>query len=192
MNNFIKETLNEFADFLLEKDSNSSLYIPKYRDNGIRYSEQELRQFFIEKIIKNGKWKYSVETPTKEKYIFKKVDVPVINQNGKSARFDLTVYENDKSVCHIEFKQGQSEKKQIQKDLLKLAHEENDSKKENYFILYEKCGSKQDSNMNQRTYDALKDKVTEAFKDIEKGNVPVKVFILVVSDTDKKIEEMSL
>ena len=111
-----------------------------------RFSEQELKQKFIEELStvindrQNG-WAYSVETPSIDGYTFKRSEFPTINHHalrcdndedfgGLSARFDCTVYsqyipQNDAYdiLSHIEFKHGNGNDKEITKDLLKLSNE---------------------------------------------------------------------
>ncbi|MBQ8037832.1 MAG: hypothetical protein IJ268_12650 [Proteobacteria bacterium] len=102
----------------------------------IRTSEQELKQAFIASLedsinTNNLKWYYSVETPTISKYKFSNQDIPKIDENGTSARIDLTIFSSHdfkkmsySIESHIEFKQGATgATKDITKDLLKLSNE---------------------------------------------------------------------
>lgn len=102
----------------------------------IRTSEQELKQAFIASLedsinTNKLKWYYSVETPTISKYKFSNQDIPKIDENGTSARIDLTIFSSHdfkkmsySIESHIEFKQGATgATKDITKDLLKLSNE---------------------------------------------------------------------
>ena len=117
------------------------IYSPIAKENAsdpTRTSEQELRQQFIKEL--SGKIKhensglcYSVETPTIDGYAFKNSEFPIIKHHydkGQSARFDLTVYSSNPVLVnkydilsHIEFKQGNGDRQEFTKDLLKLANE---------------------------------------------------------------------
>ena len=104
----------------------------------IRTSEQELKQSFLAHLHNNIDYfrgsdssiKYSVETPTIEKYKFKNSEIPKVDKEGTSARIDMTIYSSyfeDRHQyiinSHIEFKQGNGTPKEITKDLLKLSNE---------------------------------------------------------------------
>ena len=89
-----------------------------------RISEQELRQLFIEKFNEDYKnLYYSIETPTTGKYNFKEV-VKVDEVNGQSALLDMSVLKGSDPKLNIEFKHGNPPLKNIEKDVLKLMHEE--------------------------------------------------------------------
>lgn len=107
------------------------LIAPPYRDskknaglNG-RAGEQELRQLYINNLIKNTKYKYSVETQTGQTYKFTNN-----NGNGRSGNIDLTIYspeskkDNLKKLVNIEFKFCNPSEKELKKDITKLAFEE--------------------------------------------------------------------
>ena len=107
------------------------LIAPPYRDskknarlNG-RAGEQELRQLYINNLIKNTKYKYSVETQTSKTYKFTNN-----NGNGRSGNIDLTIYSSEskkddlKKLVNIEFKFCNPSKKELKKDITKLVFEE--------------------------------------------------------------------
>lgn len=92
-----------------------------------RFSEQELKQKFIEILIRERyNVYYSVETPTLDGYYFSGKS-PVVKHHadgGQSGNFDLTIYHNGGNIGnHIEFKSGTPDKNSISKDLLKLSNE---------------------------------------------------------------------
>ncbi len=91
-----------------------------------RFSEQELKQKFLEVLIRE-KYNvyYSVETPTMDGYYFSGKS-PVIKHHadgGQSGNFDLTIYHKSDIGNHIEFKSDNPETNSISKDLLKLSNE---------------------------------------------------------------------
>lgn len=92
----------------------------------MRISEQELRLVFVEQLIEVIKERkidiyYSIETPTKDKYLFSGVQIPCISPNGQSANFDLVIHDNKYNrIVLIEFKAKNSDKKKHQKDFVKL------------------------------------------------------------------------
>ena len=123
--------------------SGSRLIFPKYSSanqtnpDKLRVSEQELRFTFVELFSKKceqqkADYHYSIETPTEMKYVFsekvfsgkylpRKADG---EDKGKSARFDLTIYDSNlNAICHIEFKNNDSNYNNYEKDFLKLSTE---------------------------------------------------------------------
>lgn len=125
----------------------SRIIFPQYRKKGeIRLSEQELRFVFVEQFNKycdkeKLEWYYSIETPTKNGYIFSdkedKISEPEVNNDkGRSAMFDLVVYDKDfNRIALIEFKAKNPSKKEFNKDLLKL-EKEGEENILTYFIMY--------------------------------------------------------
>lgn len=114
----------------------SRLVFPCYAGNGhaTRISEQELRFAFVETFIdycdsQNLNLYYSVETPTKsQKYVgfaSKKPDIAKNGEKGRSAEFDLVIYNEDiNRVCLIEFKANNAGESDHKKDFLKLNNED--------------------------------------------------------------------
>lgn len=95
------------------------LIFPEYRQNAIRYSEQESRVLFCN-LLDRTAYFYSIETPTQNQY----------RQSGKtdiSARSDLSLYTIDNNKldkkANIEFKAHNPRANQIGKDLEKLIKE---------------------------------------------------------------------
>ena len=95
-----------------------------------RISEQELRFLFVEEFLKepSNDFFYSVETPTEFKYKlgdnFESIGCGV----GRSASIDMSIYKRDDNekynrLLNIEFKNQNSSKFSIGKDILKLMHE---------------------------------------------------------------------
>ena len=150
--NLIEKSFNDLVSLLINNRTNENLIFPKYRDETVRYSEQELRQFFLKNVETqenndNKIYFYSVETPTKLVYRFTNTEIPLVKENHEkddkyeSARFDVSHYsENniDSLASCIEFKHNNpDEKKGICKDFLKLAKEVKFTKeKKNFFVHY--------------------------------------------------------
>ena len=97
-----------------------------------RISEQELRFIFVEqlnKVAKQYDLYYSVETPTKNAYVFSKDKggPKIDNDNGVSARTDLVIHkiynDNFHRVALIEFKALNPVETNYQKDFCKLEHD---------------------------------------------------------------------
>lgn len=103
----------------------SRLIFPRYRvSDELRISEQELRFIFVEVFNQyceeNGvELLYSIETPSLDKYDFKKY--PQSSENGQSAMFDLVIF--DRCFTRralIEFKANNADEKSHLKDIVKL------------------------------------------------------------------------
>lgn len=108
------------------------LVFPSYSNNKPRISEQELRFCFVEAfneyVVKEKlPLYYSVETPTREKYIFSDKNNPKPDTDGRSGEFDLVVFELEdgrmKRRCLIEFKANNASQKSHDKDFCKLNNE---------------------------------------------------------------------
>lgn len=123
------------------------LYRPQTGKNlKIRISEQELRFAFVDVFhrycdSKGLSWFYSIETPTRENYIFTKKnedkeEVPRRDEDGQSARFDFVIHDKDlKRICLIEFKALNPDQSDYHKDFEKLIHDmEIDTTVVRYFI----------------------------------------------------------
>lgn len=127
----------------LRKNSNSDFPPPKiiypcYSDGEKRISEQEIKQLFIQTLIEEKNFYFSVETPTELKYKFsedRKLIDPLVGI-GESANVDLCLYKFEdskfKRMHLIEFKFKNSAEHEIKKDFLKLFAE--GSEQNNYFI----------------------------------------------------------
>ena len=146
----IIKSLKTLAEFITngrcaDTEWKSSIIIPTYRDKvEIRYSEQELKQIFLNLAEKNRLF-YSVETPTKNVYSISKSKEPMLKSEDdkkpkdgfESARFDVSLYDSNNSekiFSHIEFKYANGKEKGIKKDFLKLAKEIHQGW--NYFVHY--------------------------------------------------------
>jgi len=94
---------------------------PLKRDRTVRISEQEARIICCG-LLNNLSLYYSVETPTKQKYVQKGK-----KKEGMSAQTDLTMYGFDgqsfKRVINMEFKAHNCGKRDIAKDIEKLVRE---------------------------------------------------------------------
>lgn len=173
------------------EDSKSRIIFPKKRDMTIRVSEQELRFIFVEQLniwIKKG-WDvyYSVETPTKDCYVFTDKgnnNVPRIAEKdkegnpleGQSASFDLVIHDvNYKRIALIEFKANNASENDHKKDFCKLNNEIERNEKEDVeaetFFIEILTGS------NKQTYSSIAKKI-KSFKGVfrcyslgEKGEI---------------------
>lgn len=154
-------------------------YSEKYRNGDIRLSEQELRFVFVEQFneyCNNEKlnWFYSVETPSKYKYIFsgegitprRATEDEIKEKKGESASFDLVIYnEHLKRIALIEFKEGNPQKKEFTKDFLKLKDEGKDGIS-TYFVMYIKSYKDYTPKEDSDTIFNLKGKIfTKEYKD---------------------------
>lgn len=113
------------------KDSGSRIIFPLKRGNETRISEQELRFIFVEQLNKEieEKWDifYSVETPTRDTYLFKGEN-PDRKDDGQSANFDLVIHDSSfKRIALIEFKANNPDIHDYQKDFVKLTNKREDS-----------------------------------------------------------------
>ena len=112
----------------------TSLVFPMYREEraSCRVSEQELRFAFVQAFQKVASFLdlfYSVETPTKSKYLFTGENTPRITDDeenvGESGKFDLVIHDHQlQRVCTIEFKANYPDEKAFKEVLLKLANPE--------------------------------------------------------------------
>lgn len=95
-----------------------------------RVSEQEFRFAFVEAFNdyvkdKGLDWRYAVEVPTKDRYLFiEKGKLVKSASTGRSAMFDMVIYSGDKRcICLIEFKSGNPEQFYYDKDYCKLMNQ---------------------------------------------------------------------
>ena len=186
--NLIEKSFNDLVSLLINNRTNENLIFPKYRDETVRYSEQELRQFFLKNVETqenndNKIYFYSVETPTKLVYRFTNTEIPKVKDpndtddndkdNYKSARFDVSLYkktykDNDKASNHIEFKYGNPDQKNaICKDFLKLISEVDLTKEKKNFFVHYLC-VKTEKGWESRTFPSLFKKYCDSIVDIEK------------------------
>ena len=143
----IDETFKELSSiYNNKKTGDSHIIFPKYRNDKIRVSEQELRCVFIQKLCKRKKeLYYSVETPTNEKYKFtdenKSRNNPKIDKSGRSGCIDLSIHDsNHNLLCIIEFKaHGKTSESDYKKDLLKLCAEQGDNVLRYFIQIFELC-----------------------------------------------------
>ena len=184
--NLIEKSFNDLVSLLINNRTNENLIFPKYRDETVRYSEQELRQFFLKNVETqenndNKIYFYSVETPTKLVYRFTNTEIPKVKDpndtddndkdNYKSARFDVSLYsKNDTNelLSHIEFKYGNPDQKNaICKDFLKLISEVDLTKEKKNFFVHYLC-VKTEKGWESKTFPSLFKKYCDSIVDIEK------------------------
>ena len=192
----IIESLKETAGLIKEGTCSSKIIIPDYRtrknikeedvkegdEKEKRYSEQELKQIFLNRIENNPSVLYSVETPSKARYNFSEKKKPKVlfgdehsEDNFLSSRIDVSLYNTKRELCsHIEFKYGQCEKDAIQKDFLKLICESMDGIG-NYFVQYL-------SSKRPQTKYAIFNKYIESLKSIKDNNAD--------SEKNQKIDDI--
>ena len=212
----IIESLKMITTLSTSTNSTTRILIPNYRkneksDDKSRYSEQELKQIFINKMLTDSKFYYSVETPTKYIYAFSNFNIPQIEkketsrEHFESARFDLSLYDKDDLntlLTHIEFKhKNPPDEKDISKDLLKLTNEMGGLNR-NYFVHYLVHGNKWKTvtfpNLMEKYSNALKnpDMDKEQFKNVyvylmfynPHGNAEHKILCFNLEDFNNKYE----
>ena len=183
--NLIEKSFNDLVSLLINNRTNENLIFPKYRDETVRYSEQELRQFFLKNVETqenndNKIYFYSVETPTKLVYRFTNTEIPKVKDpndtddndkdNYKSARFDVSLYkktykDNDKASNHIELKSDNPEEEDICKDFLKLAKEVKFTKEKKNFFVHYHCV--EETSWKSDTFSSLFEKYRKSVDEIE-------------------------
>ena len=172
-----EKAIEEIADETFKRLSGNNpttptdggIIFPKYRNNKVRVSEQEMRFAFVEELRRlYPEWYYSIETPTIRKYNFQGEEPKVIEngqKGGRSAQFDLTIYKDKKGkevLAHIEFKaKNPSDPHKYKKDFLKLSEDTTGPNTARVFIhLLESCDD-----------DTVKNLRDEKLKDCKKENV---------------------
>lgn len=138
MDNVVKKAFRMFIEAMDENGSQKLLF-PCRRDGMSRHSEQEFRQMLIKALEETDGIKYSVETPTLQKYSSQNGKL-VEDGNGESGRIDMCIYQriaNRWQRLHlVELKAHNVKEEKVRNDLRKLM---NDAKKdefckESYFI----------------------------------------------------------
>ena len=164
--NLIKESLETIIKLLKCGDScDCKVVFPNDKKDKKRYSEQELKCIFLEKLCNEQdiSYSYSTETPTKNVYRFANKTPLVSKELGiegyRSANVDVSIYENNTILNHIEFKFGQPDIFPIRKDLLKLICENNSG--DSFFVHYWVTDS-----YEKGTQDRLLKKFNDAVNDI--------------------------
>jgi hypothetical protein len=165
-------------------ESTSKLIFPKYRDENKRVSEKEAVFLFVRELEKESqtKYYYSVETPTTKKYKFKGQENPIIDDGGRSASFDICLYETQdeqyERAVFIEFKALNPEGKSFSKDFLKLICDEDGLT--NYFVhIIENSDSGTQPSIEGKYKDAIKNVI----KNLSNEKSQLKIFLC---DIEKK------
>ena len=128
--NIIATSLEEISLLVTEGKCRSRIIMPFYRtkaenEDTIRYSEQELKQIFLNLLCNNTSFFYSVETPSEYVYSFSNSEQPQIKKlkeeddHYESARFDVSLYNtaNPKDLmCQLNL----SMRMQMRKRLVKI------------------------------------------------------------------------
>jgi hypothetical protein len=158
-----------------------------------RISEQELRFLFVEEFLKvpSNDFFYSVETPTEFKYKLGDNFESIICGKGRSASIDMSIYKKDENekynrLLNIEFKNQNTSKFSIGKDILKLIHE----KQNGVFIILLK-NTNDETLINKGETGVLNKlcKSFEKFKDYWHGdNKIIQLIILSLEQKENKIE----
>ena len=175
----IEKSFNDLIKAITTDGTSSQLIFPKYRNKTVRYSEQELKQIFLKNVEEDKNYFYSIETPTEYVYCISNSDNPTVKEvhekddNYKSARFDVSLYNtdykvNDNASHHIEFKYGNPDQKNaICKDFLKLVSEVKfTNEKKNFFVHY--LCVKTEKGWESKTFPSLFKKYCDSIVDIEK------------------------
>ena len=176
----IEKSFNDLIKAITTDGTSSQLIFPKYRNKTVRYSEQELKQIFLKNVEEDKNYFYSIETPTEYVYCISNSDNPTVKEvhekddNYKSARFDVSLYNtdykvNDNASHHIEFKYGNPDQKNaICKDFLKLVSEVDlTNEKRNFFVHYLCVEDK--NGWQSKTFPSLFKKYCNSIVDIEKS-----------------------
>lgn len=145
----IEQVIDKTFEILRSENSQTRLVFATYSNDKRRVSEQELRFVFVEQlqqILQDYDLYYSVETPTKSRYLFsekgKNVE-PCISDRGKSASFDLTIKDsNGNNVAILEFKAKNAQSHEYAKDICKLWNPEEKAKYKYFINLFEKIEQK--------------------------------------------------
>ena len=175
----IEKSFNDLIKAITTDGTSSQLIFPKYRNKTVRYSEQELKQIFLKNVEEDKNYFYSIETPTEYVYCISNSDNPTVKEvhekddNYKSARFDVSLYNtdykvNDNASHHIEFKYGNPDQKNaICKDFLKLVSEVDLTKEKRNFFVHYLC-VKTEKGWESKTFPSLFKKYCDSIVDIEK------------------------
>ena len=189
--NLIEKSFDDLVKALTNNGSFGQLIFPKTRNKSERYSEQELKQIFLEHVKGKKIYFYSVETPTEYFYCFKNSENPTVKENHekgdnhKAARFDVSLYNNKYELLnHIEFKYGNPKKKgPICKDFLKLAKEVKlTNEKKSFFVHYLNIEKENawESSKFQKLFENYRKSVDEIENKIEDKNDLSKVIVYLV------------
>ena len=178
----IEKSFNDLIKAITTDGTSSQLIFAKYRNKTVRYSEQELKQIFLKNVEEDKNYFYSIETPTEYVYCISNSDNPTVKEvhekddNYKSARFDVSLYNtdykvNDNASHHIEFKYGNPDQKNaICKDFLKLVSEVKfTNEKKNFFVHY--LCVKTEKGWESRTFPSLFSKYLDSVADIIKSDL---------------------
>lgn len=172
----VYEYQKEFNAVQSPQKIDSRIIFPKNSNGEDRISEQELRFIFVEQLeyylSKNNISNicYSLETPTKKKYVFPKEGSPRVasaddekNKKGVSARTDVAIYQKEedkfKKVALIEFKALNPSKRSYEKDFCKLNNEGESEGILKYFIQIVK-------NHDGGTIESINDKIKSKKDDV--------------------------
>ena len=191
----IEKSFNDLIKAITTDGTSSQLIFPKYRNKTVRYSEQELKQIFLKNVEEDKNYFYSIETPTEYVYCISNSDNPTVKEvhekddNYKSARFDVSLYNtdykvNDNASHHIEFKYGNPDQKNaICKDFLKLVSEVDLTKeKKSFFVHYLNIRKENawESNNFQKLFENYRNSVDEIENKIEDKDDLSKVQVYLV------------
>lgn len=159
--------------------------------NYTRISEQELRFLFVEEFLKITNYYYSVETPTEFKYKLGENFESITCGEGRSASIDLTIFKRDNEQytrsLNIEFKNQNSSRFSVGKDILKLIHE----KQNGAFIIMLKNTNDGTLINSSETRNGVLDKLNESFTEFEVywqgDDKSIQLIILSLEQNENKI-----
>lgn len=175
--------LQAFRKLVEAKDRNGEekLLFPQKRDGSCRYSEQEFKQMFIDVFSHSADTKglkYSVETPTRQKYSFE-------GANSRSGNLDLCIHQrgDNGSWQRLHVVELKAHNVDVRKDLVKLGEElkDNGFNGENYLIqiLY---------TADEGTLDSLREKYN-GYKEELKSTKGIVVYLLYADGVKRVCEK---
>lgn len=110
-----------------ECDGECHIHIP-LKDGKLRFSEQELKYFFLELFVKCDDmqgYTFSVETPTELEYKFTENGKKIKPEcgTGRKANIDVVIFKGEARVAMIELKSGNPDEHSHAKDFITLKEE---------------------------------------------------------------------
>lgn len=190
MNDFMTSLVLQAFRKLVEakdRDGKEKLLFPQKRDGSCRYSEQEFKQMFIDVFSHSADTKglkYSVETPTQQKYSSKNGTFN-IDPEGISGNLDLCIHQkgDDESWQRLHVVELKAKNVDVWKDLVKLGEElkDNGFNGENYLIqiLY---------TADEGTLDSLREKYN-GYKEELKSTKGIVVYLLYADGVKRVCEK---
>lgn len=189
MDNVVKKAFRMFIEAMDENGSQKLLF-PRRRNGIPRHSEQEFRQMLIKALEETNGIKYSVETPTLQRYSSQSGKL-FRDDNGESGRIDLCIYQKvaDKwqRLHLVELKAHNIKEENVQNDLMKLIQdsEKDEFCKESYFIQILYSANKTTLSNLQKKYQSYIEGKDSLLPSLDKGII---VYLLFANGV-QKVEE---